>query len=300
MNDSDRDRIISDYIRQAMDIQNGKSSDIPDLNDVVRELGMTDEEIAQVHASAREHFERGSGYCRHEQWDDAINELKIATALDPMSADALYMLAKAYAGRWEEKKHKDDRAEAERFAKRSIDLKPNNEDAFALLERLNGHTPQAKAVTSAQGAMKRVWIMVGVFAVVILGIGVGIFTTVSSVVSTSVNSVKDIGKSTAFTVKGRPIPVSLAGQDGATLQLDDARLYPKDNTCCVRGDVTPTSDMAEAKGIDLELDLIDSSDNVAETDRFTAWPCSKHPGSFNFHRDNPIVPRIKEARLIVQ
>jgi tetratricopeptide (TPR) repeat protein len=227
MDNTDRERIIRDYISQAMSIHSGGDDEIPDLKGIARELGMTDEEITGVERAAREHFERGMGYCRHSQWDGAIEELTIATALDPSNVDALYALASAYAGRWQETKNKEDRAEAERLIKRCIDLKPDNDAAFALVEKLSGRTPQAKAVANAQLTGRRMGVV-------------------------------------------------------------------------VKADVTPAAGSATANGLNCELDIIDSTGAVAESDRFTAWPCSKHPGSFNFHRDNPIVPKIKEARLIIQ
>jgi hypothetical protein len=300
MNDADRDRIVRDYISQAMEIQNGKHDEIPDLKDIARELGMTDEEIAGVERAAAEHLERGEGYLRHRQWEDAIGELTVATALNPASIDAIYALASAYAGRWGQTRHKDDRAEAERLIKRCIDLKADHEASYTLLEQLNRGGSAARTPTWAgadlttpagsQQATKRAVVVIISVVVAIAGLVGGIIAFVGTSDSSS-------SKTSA---KGRPIPISLAAGSDMRLDLDDSRLYPGEGVCCVKGDVTPNVAKAGLAGVALELDLIDSSGNVASSDRFTAWPCDKHPGSFNFHRDNPIVPGIREARLVLQ
>jgi tetratricopeptide (TPR) repeat protein len=295
MDNTDRERIIRDYISQAMSIHSGGDDEIPDLKGIARELGMTDEEIVGVERAAREHFERGMGYCRHSQWDGAIEELTIATALDPSNVDALYALASAYAGRWQETKNKEDRAEAERLIKRCIDLKPDNDAAFALVEQLSGRTPQAKAVANAQFAGRRMGVVFVSVAIGIMGMAAGIFF-----VSQSGKNGGTSSSSSSSSTKGRSIPVNLVAQDGATLQLEDALLYPDESVLCVKADVTPAAGSAAANSINCELDIIDSTGAVAEKDRFTAWPCTKHKGSFYFHSDSPIVPKIKEARLIIQ
>jgi hypothetical protein len=293
-----------DYIRQALEVQQGENAADdapPDLEAVARELGMSDADMAQVEQVAKEHLERGSGYCRHHQWDEAIAELSTAAALRPTDVGTLHLLAEAYAGRWRGGSKKlSDRAEAERVAKRCIELKPDYEPPFALLEELDAKPePAAVIAPVSERVARQTKIIPAILGSVMVAVA-GIVIVV--IMSGSPSRGKSSGGGSA--VAGRPIPIRLNAPPefaGMTLQLDRSRIIPDEVICCVQGDVTPAGDAAASlASIPLKLDLIDSSGKVAATDQFTAWPCSKHPGAFNFHRDNPLVPRLKEAVLTVQ
>src|SRR5438477_10429995 len=101
MNDNERDQIVKDYIQQAMSVQNKQisSTNLYELKEDARGLGMTDADMTEVEKAAREHCERGGGYCRHGRWAEAIEELKVAVALNPTSVEAIYLLAEAHAGK---------------------------------------------------------------------------------------------------------------------------------------------------------------------------------------------------------
>jgi hypothetical protein len=309
MNDSEREQMVRSYIEQALRVQSGENQgeELPDLDAVARELGMTDLDMAEVKQAALEHFERGSHYCRHRQWDDAITELKVATALDPRNVPALHLLAESHAGRWRENDARADRGEAERLAKRCIDLQADYEPAFALLENLKAGPakPMTMPIGSTPASAARVTrIGISVAAMmVILGIGMGAFFFMKASRSTSAVSFASSSSSTPAAGTGRPIPFRLktpAQFSGMTAQLDRSRIINSEEIYCLQGDVTPAGGGDSVEGIPMRLDMIDSTGHVVSTDQFTAWPCSKHPGSFNFHRDNPIVPGLREAILVVQ
>ena len=78
------------------------------------------EAIEQMRQHLDDSINRGQGFLRYQNWDDAVGELERARALSPNSTDVLLPLAAAYAGRWHATGSKEDRALALQRAERAL------------------------------------------------------------------------------------------------------------------------------------------------------------------------------------
>jgi tetratricopeptide (TPR) repeat protein len=289
--DDERDEIIGNFIKQALTERDRKRGTLGDLKAIAAEVGLDERDLAKVDKAAQAHFDRGSGYGRHGRFDEAIAELSVSAALRPTDPKVTLRLAEAYAGRWRAKRDRDDRTEAERLAKRCVELQPGFEPAFALLESLD----QDEDVPVADGP-PRARSSKGLVATIVVGGLLG-------VVLLSSRGHKDRPRATEPTATGRPVELSLvagAAYAGMTVQLERSREMTKEHVYCAEGDVTPPPGAPPPSSVPLKLEMHDGAGAVLASDLFTAWPCPKHPGAFHFHRDNPMDARLARAVLSVQ
>ncbi|HVZ40134.1 MAG TPA: hypothetical protein VHI13_12725 [Candidatus Kapabacteria bacterium] len=299
MQNDEQDRIVQDYLRQSMEIlrNRGERTGLDTLESIAREAGMGDDEIARIKAAAHEHFERGSGFLRHHQWDDAIKELTMARALNPVDVPTLSGLAQAHAGRWREKKSHTDSQQAEELARRCIEFDPDHEASFQLLEELHpSHGAPAPPTTPADLGAYATNVRARVrrtIAFSVLGTILVSFIALGIIGSQMKKSKPDI-----------PVPITLVSNPampGMQLHLDRAVLMDSDNVFCVRGDVSPPLDSGgratRPTSINLRLDLFDRGGVCLVADTFAVTPCKVHTGFYFVHRDEPYNKRIASARL---
>ncbi|WP_035727744.1 PspC domain-containing protein [Eisenibacter elegans] len=135
------DHIIQAYIEQVLKIQN-QQTNISELElaRIAADLGLSDQDRANIRARFDEYMLRGAGYSRYEDWDSAIEELGQAVTLSPANGEAVYLLANAYKQRWALRKSKDDFSKAKTYAKRAVHINPANENAIRLSAELNRGT----------------------------------------------------------------------------------------------------------------------------------------------------------------
>lgn len=294
----DGDAIVREYLRASMELleQRGERPERSTLEAIARELGMTDEQIVQIQSAAREHRERGVHFLEHGLWDDAVRELNGAVALNPGDADTLADAAAAFAGRWETKKNEGDRDTARQLAMRAVDLRPNCEAAFAVLERLDPKTRKRSAPRNAGSFADAPDGTPGRGRKILFGLSAAVGGIIAAAAIFSDSSSDGLGA-------GRALPIALSAAAplaGLTLQLDRCKIIPRDSVLCVQGDVTPAPGTPAREGIGMKLVIVDSNDAVISTDQFTARPCTTHVGAFHFHRDNPVSPRMKEVKLVAE
>lgn len=97
--------------------------------EIARELGWSEEDLAAVKQRGEESLARGEGFLRHRAWEDAVSHLVDAEVLLPDDLRVLEALARAYEGLGdvEGMRHATDRCLA---------LDPRHEPSFALRARL--------------------------------------------------------------------------------------------------------------------------------------------------------------------
>lgn len=276
--------------------QRGERPERSTLEAIARELGMTDQQIAQIRSAAREHRERGTHFLEHGLWGDAVRELNGAVALNPGDADTLADAAAAFAGRWESKKDGGDRDMARQLAMRAVDLRPDCEAAFAVLGRLDPKARKRSVPSNGNSLGDAPDGTPGRGRKILFGLSAAVGGIIAAAAIFS-----DSGSSGSGA--GRALPIALSATApfaGLTLQLDRCKIIPRDSVLCVEGDVTPALGAPARKGIGMKLMIIDSNDAVVSTDQFTAWPCTTNVGAFHFHRDNPIYSRMKEVKLMAE
>jgi len=139
MNNRDSmDDMVRQYVDRVLRLRAEREEDLldaSDLEDIAREVGLTDDDLAAVHDEVREHRTRASGYLRHGMASDAVAELDQAAALAPWDIELQMELASALTTAWAEGDRKvHDRAE--RLTLKVLDADPGRDDAFDLLQKL--------------------------------------------------------------------------------------------------------------------------------------------------------------------
>ena len=146
--------ILQDYIARLLNMQDGRDTwlERQDLEATARDMGLSDEDLAKIDASVAAHSRRAERYRGHNRWGEAIDEYRQAVALAPFDADLTLGLARAYQGRWQQGGDTADREAAQRYARRTIDLDAEQDEAFALLDELDRRTPiRARSTASTAG-----------------------------------------------------------------------------------------------------------------------------------------------------
>lgn len=150
MSESTED-LLKAYIEQLIKIQqeNRPVSDA-ELKKIAADMGIDEQEMAFIQSKFNDYLTRGLGYSRYEDWESAIEELQQAVMLNPNHIGALYGLAKAFGQRWFIKKNKNDLQNAKNFAKRCLQIQPDNEDALRLSADLNKGVNSFKPSTTTK------------------------------------------------------------------------------------------------------------------------------------------------------
>lgn len=131
--------VIENYIQRVTEL-NQSSQRIPaaeELEKIASELGISPLEIQAAQKQSNDHFVRAQGYMGLEHWDDAIAELQEAVVFNPAHLDMLLCLASAHLSRWQEKHHPDDEHNARLRIKQCLAIRPDSQEALALLFQLS-------------------------------------------------------------------------------------------------------------------------------------------------------------------
>jgi hypothetical protein len=107
-------------------------------DEVARELGVTDEELAAARARAEDDLSRGLGCLQHGLWDEALRWLDEADALLPDDPRVLHARARAFFERHRAGGGKADRERARALTRRCLELDPRHAPSYALLRDLSG------------------------------------------------------------------------------------------------------------------------------------------------------------------
>ncbi|MBD2461942.1 hypothetical protein H6G89_12885 [Oscillatoria sp. FACHB-1407] len=147
------DQIVRQYIERVTALRDQRR-ELPDakmLQAIAQDLGMTQADLMAAEEAAQLSTQRGLGYLRHQRWDDAIAEFTNAVALQPTQVETLHGLALAYKERWTTQHKVADQQEAIRLTKQCLELDPNHEASFALLNDLDRPLPPARRTKSNRG-----------------------------------------------------------------------------------------------------------------------------------------------------
>ncbi|MEP7218032.1 MAG: hypothetical protein ABI876_03905 [Bacteroidota bacterium] len=125
MSQDHQQEILQQYIGRVMALQNERrqSLELEDLRNIARELGMSEEDVTAADAAAQAHLERGMRHLQYRRWDDAVNELSDAVALNPVGVEGLHGLATAYKERWVATRRDEDSVQAAAVAMIGLKLR---------------------------------------------------------------------------------------------------------------------------------------------------------------------------------
>lgn len=267
----DDENILQDYIARLLALQDERDAwlDQADLDAAARNLGLTERDRARIGEAVTAHRERARRFSQHDAWTDAITEYRQAVVLAPFDVELMHELAVAYASRFEENHAPEDRAEAERYARRSIDLDPTFEPAYALLAALDAPRPAPQVAASRA----RLLVALGAAVSVLVAGGIAAALLVSEpgtpapVVTEPPTEVPATAPPAAQ--RQRDLPVTF---DGAGLRLDVQRALfnDYDSTFALTLYGTLGVEDEELHRLRLRLDLLDANGAVLLTDVFEA------------------------------
>ena len=133
---SDLERKIEQFITKILEIQQARSQQPlsqSELQDIATDLGVTDSDWKYIEQVYQGHYKRGNGFLNHQNWEDALDELKQAHAIKPYEVSVLYDLALTYQGLWKEGGKKQHKKSAIHYARQCLTIKADHSGALQML-----------------------------------------------------------------------------------------------------------------------------------------------------------------------
>lgn len=177
----DSDEILRTYMEHVLRLQQERHEQLSDedLRQIALDTGMSDDDLAYIQQQFVSYLTRGRGFLRYKNWDEAIPELLQAVALSPNSTEAIAGLAEAHWGRWHQLHQEVDREKVNLYADRTLMIDPSNETALRLLSTLDrANAPKATPGESTRRAV--IGLVIGMVAIIVIGIGGVIFAIFQS------------------------------------------------------------------------------------------------------------------------
>ena len=162
------------YIEKVLELLHRSEDKSPtslELDAVARELGLSPGDRARLESTAADALARGQGFLEHGRPQDAVAELETAAALRPDHVETLHALASARAALAVDENSAPDDAAARALVRRTLALEPRHDPSFELLNRLDaaqGRGQGARGPSGRRRAAGRLWLAVGLSAVVLL------------------------------------------------------------------------------------------------------------------------------------
>jgi hypothetical protein len=186
---------IEKFVQKIMELQE-ESRERPftgrELEEIARELGMSDEDLAGIRETAANHRVRGGGYLRHGLWTDAVKEYEQALVLLPDDTEILCGLTEAHAKLFLERREASEKAKARAFAARCLDIKPDHNRALDLLRRIEKGKPADRGPLLVAGA--------------ILAVGLALVLTILFLVKTESRQPMRVDQRAAQPLPAQPAP----------------------------------------------------------------------------------------------
>lgn len=167
----DEQQRLDAYMKQVLNIKNKRENDQVklDYNDIVKDMGFSQEDLAAIDTEFRKAKELGRGYVAHQQADDAIEALSRAYALRPDDEITLQLLSEAYGIKYIKTNDEIYKKNSEEFARACLAINPKNQSAFQIIQSLR-ETPQ----TQTQ------WGKIAILGAIVGGIGFGGYSVMKS------------------------------------------------------------------------------------------------------------------------
>ncbi|KOY86759.1 hypothetical protein AD998_11925 [bacterium 336/3] len=127
---------IDDFVKKVLEIQEeNKTSKLShkDLHAIAQELGVS---IETLEAEIKKHQQRGEGFLKFNNIDDALKALEHAYTLNPENLDTLKMLSKAHFLGWKQNKETTFKTKVLEKAEEILDLDTSNDFAFAIISHI--------------------------------------------------------------------------------------------------------------------------------------------------------------------
>lgn len=134
----DDESILQDYLAHLMTMQDQREDwlEEADLKSAAQDLGLSDQDLERLAATTEAHRTRGRSFAERNLWDEAVDAFRQAAMLSPFDPATVHELAAAYLGKWRVTGDEADRAAAKRYAHRTLQLDPEHQASYTLLQEL--------------------------------------------------------------------------------------------------------------------------------------------------------------------
>lgn len=135
----DSEKISQAYIQKLFEIQKSYQSKPlteEEMKQVAMDMGMTEADWTAIQESFQAHLDRGEGFLKYGNWEDAIKELEQAVTINPHHVRAMSLLARSYQSRWKKYGKIEDALRAHHLAQRCIESNPGHDEMLKLISEL--------------------------------------------------------------------------------------------------------------------------------------------------------------------
>jgi hypothetical protein len=146
-----------------------------DLREIVAELGWSEDDLAEIEAEVQAHIERARNYIAHDLWDNALSELRMASALVPTRLGIWTDLANAHFGRYQARLEPADLDAVDEYSHRCLELEPGHHASYALLAEVE----KARKVAPKEATVGQKINLVAIALIFVVGLGAGVFVVMA-------------------------------------------------------------------------------------------------------------------------
>jgi|GEM_PF-4388320 len=167
---SENSEILNKYIAKVFDIQEKHKDRIlneADLKRISEELNLTESDMMIIEDEFKGHLNRGKGFLRHKNWEESIHELEQALSIKPYNISSMVLLSAAHQKKFYERKGKEDKELALKYARRTIQLDSTNDDAFRIITDLERKSKVSTNQESSGGIFKNPGRLIGIIVAVL-------------------------------------------------------------------------------------------------------------------------------------
>ncbi|MEH0156034.1 hypothetical protein V6R21_17940 [Limibacter armeniacum] len=325
---SDNQRNLERYLQKICDIQNNQQENLnnADLKQLAFEIGMTDQDWQHIQHTFDAHLTRGIGYYKYKNWDDAVEELEQAAAINPFHEQTLFTLASSFACRYHEHERSVDKSMAKYYAKQCLEIYPANEQALQLISALRKEDVQRRL--TERESLRTLLVAASLGAIVFAGLAYLSWTTSNTLSNrTSPNTAKEIrvvkhdnGLRTVgevmpgIVMDESEVPVRFLNDEDATglsfeVRSSEFRDFGDEYSYSLKGVVRVTDVDTEINNLKMRVELVDDENKVRVSkvidlidDQYGQPIMGGDAQELHFRKfiQTPSMPDFKEVRVSVQ
>jgi hypothetical protein len=235
------EKLLEQFIEKVAELQQGRSDiDQASFEQIVRELGLSEEDLRLAEREAEKRLTQGRAYRNSQLLDRAVEALEHAHALSPFRHDIARELAVTLLTRFKEHGQAEDRERAEALLEANIERDERNTINYELLRQLQALRRPA--------ARRYAWVALGlgVLAGALAAVGVQRMLPVQAPVAPSSPTVEVVEA-----VEQPPAVVDEdENEDAPTITRVDPVIGPAGQTVIVRGtNFVPGSTLISVGGV---------------------------------------------------
>ncbi|MCS6822522.1 MAG: tetratricopeptide repeat protein [Microscillaceae bacterium] len=127
------------FIQKLLELQQKeKPLSLEEMKAIAHSIGLSEADWQNVMQAFEGYLLRAKGYLKYGNWQDAIEELEQALALNPSHKEVLTCLVQAYYQKWIASRSPKDKEKALQYAERCIQIHPTFTPAYKIRSELKG------------------------------------------------------------------------------------------------------------------------------------------------------------------